>query len=187
MLGTEQDGAEQCKSSRDRKNAKPNSHDKLSLAKQAGVGQFQHADHCRHLRRGAQGCSPSAPAVYRSTRVVHDLHKSERLTLASSSFSQIVNNSAATKMWTIDHSPSFSFLQPENTHRPATNMQRLQYYDYCNQTFGRARCALVRQTNSHLPTRLSRLDYRRCKPAASPDGRSVDLSQLLKKASTRIK
>jgi hypothetical protein len=39
-------------------------------------------------------------------------------------------------------------------------MQRKQFYDYCNQSFGRARCAPVRQTNSHLPTRFQRLDYK---------------------------
>jgi hypothetical protein len=43
VLGTEQDGAEQCKSSRDRNNAKPNAHDELSLPNQAGVGQFQNS------------------------------------------------------------------------------------------------------------------------------------------------
>jgi len=39
-------------------------------------------------------------------------------------------------------------------------MHRKQSYDYSNQSFGRARCAPVRQTNSHLPTRFQRLDYK---------------------------
>jgi hypothetical protein len=73
---------------------------------------------------------------------------------------QIVNNSAGIKIWIVDKSPSSIFLQPGNTHQPATNMQRKQFCDYSNQSFGRARCAPVRQTNSHLPTRFQRLDYK---------------------------
>src|ERR1051326_8999647 len=102
-----------------------------------------------HVKNGQHDGSPSAAAIYRSTRVVHDLQRRAHLTLVSFSLWQIVNNSAAITTSSVDKSQLFGFLQPGNTHRPATNMQRLQYYDYCNQTFGRARCALVRQTNSH--------------------------------------
>jgi hypothetical protein len=72
----------------------------------------------------------------------------------------MVNNSAATKMWSVQKSASLISFPPQNTHRPATNMHRKQFQDYSNQSFGRARCAPVRQTNSHLPTRFQRLDYK---------------------------
>ena len=103
---------------------------------------------------------PLASSTYRITRVVHDLRIGGRLTLARHRWRQIVNKSAAIKMWTVDNSPDLIFLSLENTHRPVTNIHRLQSYDYCNQTSERARCASVRQTNSHLPTRLARLDYK---------------------------
>jgi hypothetical protein len=104
--------------------------------------------------------SRSAASAYRLTRVVHHLRSGERLALFPHHHRQIVNNSAATKMWSVDQSRSLIFSYQENTHRPATNMHRKQSCDYSNQSFGRARCAPVRQTNSHLPTRFQRLDYK---------------------------
>jgi hypothetical protein len=101
-----------------------------------------------------------APSHYRLTGVVHDLRKGGSRRLSRRRSRQIVNNSAATKMWRVDQSASLLSFQPENTHRPATNMHRKQSCDYSNQSFGRARCAPVRQTNSHLPTRFQRLDYK---------------------------
>ena len=63
-------------------------------------------------------------------------------------------------MESVDQSRFLICLLTQNTHRPATNMHRKQSCDYSNQSFGRARCAPVRQTNSHLPTRFQRLDYK---------------------------
>ena len=101
-----------------------------------------------------------APSPYRLTRVVHDLRNGGWRRLLPYPHRQIVNNSAATKMEKLDKSRSLISLLLENTHRPATNIHRMQFSDYCNQSFGRARCAPVRQTNSHLPTRFQRLDYK---------------------------
>jgi len=100
-----------------------------------------------------------APSPYRLTRVVHDLRSGAFRRLPHRQ-RQIVNNSAATKTLSVDKSARLIFFQPEDTHRPATNMHRKQSLDYFNQSFGRARCAPVRQTNSHLPTRFQRLDYK---------------------------
>ena len=100
-----------------------------------------------------------AAVSYRLTRVVYKLRKEARPKL-SHHRSQVVNNSAPMQAWSVDKCASFIFLRPANTHRPATNMQRKRSFDHCNQSFGRARCAPVRQTNSHLPTRFQRLDYK---------------------------
>ena len=48
-----------------------------------------------------------------------------------------MNNSAATKILSVDKSASLISLQPENTHRPATNMHRKRSHDHCNQSFER--------------------------------------------------
>ena len=112
-----------------------------------------------HLKSGAYGGPPFAPSPYRLTRVVHDLRKGARHRLLHQD-RQIVNNSAASKTLSVDKSTSLICLQSQDTHRPATNMHRKQSFDYFNQSFGRARCAPVRQTNSHLPTRFQRLDYK---------------------------
>ena len=96
---------------------------------------------------------------YRLTRVVRDLRSGAFRRLPHRQ-RQIVNNSATTKTLSVDKSARLIFFQPEDTHRPATNMHRKQSLDYFNQSFGRARCAPVRQTNSHLPTRFQRLDYK---------------------------
>jgi hypothetical protein len=50
---------------------------------------------------------------------------------------QIVNNSAANKILSVDKSASSISLQPENTHRPATNIQRKRSDNPFNQSFGR--------------------------------------------------
>jgi hypothetical protein len=50
---------------------------------------------------------------------------------------QIVNNSAANKILSVDKSPSLISIQSENTHRPATNIQRKRSLNHFNQSFGR--------------------------------------------------
>src|SRR5207247_6425419 len=77
-----------------------------------------------------------ASSAYRLTRIVHDLRKAARHRLLHQD-RQIVNNSAATKILSVDKSASLISLQPGNTHRPATNMHRKQSLDYFNQSFGR--------------------------------------------------
>ena len=101
-----------------------------------------------------------APAHYRLTRVVRELPERARLQLAHED-RQIGNNSAAKEICSVDKSARLLLLVIRgNTHRPATNMQRKWPQNHSNQSFGRARCAPVRQTNSHLPTRVQRLDYK---------------------------
>ena len=101
-----------------------------------------------------------AASHYRLTRVVHELRCVAPPTLRHRRHPQIVNNSAASKTLSVDKSASLICVQAENTHRPATNMHHKRFQDHFNQSFGRARCASVRQTNSHLPTRFQRLDYK---------------------------
>jgi len=79
-----------------------------------------------------------ASSTYRLTRVVHDLRRGARHKRLPHLHRQIVNNSAAATMLSVDKSPALIlFPLLGNTHRPVTNIHRKQFQDCCNQSFER--------------------------------------------------
>ncbi len=72
-----------------------------------------------------------------------------------------MNNSAATKILSVDKSASLISLQPGNTHRPATNMHRKRSINHFNQSFGRVPVRSC-STNefSFADACFQRLDYK---------------------------